>query len=150
MTGKNQDAASINKQTVTRFMAQFCAQKLDEPFTLIAPDAMWTLWGNSPAARDYSPAQMKELLAQSWTWFDGPVVWEPTLLVAEDDRVAVIARSKGTTLSGYVHQNHYHNLFRLSQGRIVHVREMFPEPPVQRLFEHLQNQITADAGTQER
>ena len=131
------DAAVANKDVVARFMDLFCAQRLDDAFELLADNAVWTLWGGGPAAGDYSKSDMKDLLARSWTWFDGPVVWEPTLMVADDDRVAVIARSRGTTKDGYVHANHYHNLFRLSGGKIVHVREMFPEPPVQRLFAHL-------------
>lgn len=131
------DVTEDNKAVVTRFMELFCAQRLDEAFELLADDAVWTLWGSGPAAKDYSKAEMKTLLAQSWEWFDGPVIWEPTQLIAEDDRVAVIARSGGTTRGGYVHANHYHNLFRMQGGLIVHVREMFPEPPVRRLFDHL-------------
>lgn len=127
-----------NKEIVERFMRLFSEAKLEEAFALLADDVVWSLWGDGPGAGSYDKAGMKQLLIESWKWFDGPVQWIPTAFTAEGDRVAVEARSRALTHGGYLHQGTYHNLFRVSDGRIVEVREMFLEGPVQKLFAALQ------------
>lgn len=129
-----------NKRIVDRFMHLFSEQRMDEAFELIDEDAVWSMWGSGPAARDYGKAEMKALLLQSHQWFDGLITWLPTHLVAEEDRVAVEARSDGLTHGGYRHRNVYHNLFRLKDGRIVEIREMFQESRVRMLFDQLQKE----------
>lgn len=129
-----------NKQLVDRFMRLFSEQRIDEAFALIDDDAVWSMWGSGPAARDYSKAEMKALLLQSQQWFDGIITWLPTHLVAEEDRVAVESRSNGHTHGGYRHQNSYHNLFRVKDGRITEIREMFQEGRVRMLFKQLQTE----------
>lgn len=132
-----------NKEIVRRFMALFSDARLDEAFELLDEQATWTLWGSGPAAGTYSKAAMKDLLLQSWQWFSGKVRWDPTEMTAEEDRVAVMAVSNATTHGGYHHTNNYHNLFRIRNGKIVEVLEIFPEGKVQVLFEHLQAEQAA-------
>jgi ketosteroid isomerase-like protein len=132
-----------NKALVRRFMQLFSDARLDEAFELLHDDMTWRMWGSGPAAGTYSKAGMKDLLLQSWKWFKGPVRWMPTELTAEEDRVAVRAVSDCITHRGYHHTNEYHNLFRVRDGKIVEVLEMFPEGPVQVLFEHLKAEQAA-------
>ncbi|MET0986363.1 MAG: nuclear transport factor 2 family protein [Steroidobacteraceae bacterium] len=132
-----------NKEIVRRFMQLFSEARLDEAFELLDDNMTWTLWGSGPAAGAYTKAAMKDLLLQSWQWFNGLVLWTPTEMTAEEDRVAVMAVSNATTHGGYHHTNKYHNLFRVRNGKIVEVLEIFPEGPVAVLFEHLQAEQAA-------
>ena len=127
-----------NKEIVERFMHLFSEAQIEAAFKLLADDMVWSLWGEGPGAGNYTKAGMKELLIQSWQWFNGPVLWVPTAFTAEGDRVAVEEVSSAHTHGGYHHQGSYHNLFRLKDGKIVELREMFLEGPVQALFKILQ------------
>lgn len=135
--------AATNSERASLFLTLFSTQKIDEAFEMLHDDMVWTIWGSGPAARDYSKSEMKALLLESWKWFSEPVTWLPELILAEDDRVAVIANSRAVTHSGYEHRNHYHNLFRFRGDRISVIREMFPEPPVHRLYASLQSRQPA-------
>lgn len=126
-----------NKAVADRFLTLFSTQRLDEAFDLLCDDMTWTMWGSGTGTTDYTKAGMKQLLIDSWQWFEGPVSWLPEEMIAEEDRVAVVANSQATTKDGYRHGNHYHNMFRFRDGKIACIREMFPEPPVRRLFAHL-------------
>jgi ketosteroid isomerase-like protein len=136
-----------NKTIVRLFMQRFSEARLEEAFALLSDDVSWTLWGNGPGAGTYTKAGMKDLLIQSWQWFDGVVKWTPTEFTAEDDRVAVEATSSALTRGGYCHRGQYHNLFRLKNGKIIEVKEMFLESPVQALFKALQAESAAPIRT---
>ena len=127
-----------NKEIVERFMRLFSEAQLEAAFELLADDMVWSLWGDGPGAGNYTKAGMKELLIQSWKWFNGPVLWIPTAFTAEGERVAVEAVSSAHTHGGYHHQGSYHNLFCVRGERITEIREMFLEGPVQALFKILQ------------
>jgi ketosteroid isomerase-like protein len=55
---------------------------------------------------------------------EGPVVFRPTGLVAEGDRVAVEAESEATLKNGKVYRNEYSLVFEfVGDGRISRIRE---------------------------
>ena len=135
-------ATAVNKAVIHRFMTLFSDGRLDEAFVSLSDDMCWSMWGSGPGAGDYTKAAMRDLLEQSWAWFDGAVTWLPTRMTAEEDRVMVEARSSAHTKGGFHHQNIYHNLFRVRDGLIVEIKEMFQEQRVALLFE----QITREAG----
>jgi len=132
-----------NKAVVRRFMQLFSESRLDEAFELLDNQVRWSLWGSGPGSGSYTKASMKDLLLQSWAWFDGPVMWIPIAFTAEGDRVAVEAKSSAVTRGGHHNQGEYHNLFRVSNGRIVEVREKFVEGHVQVLFKVLEAEAAA-------
>ena len=136
-----------NKALVTKFMTLFSDGRIDEAFDLLDDDMRWSMWGRGEAAGDYDKPGMKALLEQSRTWFRGPPTWMPTELTAEGERIAVEAESSAVTLGGYPHRNRYNNLFRVRDGRIVEIREMFQEGPVQKLFEVLRAEAGAATET---
>jgi uncharacterized protein len=127
-----------NKQLVVKFMELFSEAKLNEAFELLADDVVWSLWGSGPAAGSYDKSAMRAMLDQSFGFFVGPLQWTPTSFTAEGDRVAVEAVSYGKTRGGFEYRNKYHPLFRVRDGKLVEIKEMFEETPVQALFAALQ------------
>jgi uncharacterized protein len=136
-------STETNKALVVRFMTLFSESRLDAAFELLAADVRWTLWGSGAGSGEYTKGSMLALMRESLKWFDGPITWTPTGLMAEDDRVAVEAISSGRTRGGYLHRGTYHNLFVIREGKIREVREMFLETPVRLLFEALERESTA-------
>lgn len=127
-----------NKATVKRFMGLLSKTRLDEAFELLSDDVTWSLWGNGPAAGIHDKEAMRAVLNRSFGYFAGPLQWTPIGLTAEEERVAVEAATYGCTRGGFEYRNKYHTLFRIKDGKIFEIKEMFEESPVQALMTALE------------
>jgi ketosteroid isomerase-like protein len=118
-----QDTSALeaaNKDLVREWFALLSAGEMDKAAALVDPDA--TVW--VPRARKEVPAG---------AWFAGyqqilekfpeGLVVQPSLLTAEDNRVAVIAEGQGTMADGRVYNNLYHWYIEADGSRITLVRE---------------------------
>lgn len=129
-----------NKRIVEKFMDYFSKAKLDEAFKYLSDDAVWSLWGDNPYSGKFTKPEMKKMLLDSWQWFSQPVEWTPVAFTAEGNRVAVEAVSYCVTHGGYVHRGVYHNLFVIKDDKIIEIKEMFLESPVQKLMKQLESE----------
>jgi hypothetical protein len=119
----NEDTSALeaaNKELVREWFALLSAGEMDKAAAMVDPDA--TVW--VPRARKEVPAG---------AWFGGyqqildkfpeGLVVEPSILTAEDNRVAVIAEGQGTMNDGRVYNNLYHWYIEADGNRITLVRE---------------------------
>ncbi len=114
-----------NKAVVRSLMANFDSQNLDKALALLAEDAVWTLVGQ-PRRFPYAGSKNKADCAEQLRGFLSLMAkfrWEPKVMTAEADRVAVEAVSSGEMADGRKYNNTYHMLFTLRDGKIVNVRE---------------------------
>jgi hypothetical protein len=114
-----------NKAVVRTLMQNFDPQNIDKALDQLADDAIWTLVGQ-PRRFAYAGSKNKKDCAEQLRGFLSMMAkfrWEPKVMTAEDDRVAVEAVSAGETADGKKYSNTYHMLFTLRDGKIVNVRE---------------------------
>ena len=84
----------------------------------MADDASW--W---TAMGSKTKPEMLETAAGLEAILTGPIQFEIDTVTAEDDRVAIEARSKADLINGKRYANVYHFLIRVRDGKIVEVRE---------------------------
>jgi ketosteroid isomerase-like protein len=111
---------AANKDLVREWFALLSAGEMDKAAELVDADA--TIW--VPRARKDVPAG---------SWFAGyqqilekfpeGLVVEPSILTAEDNRVAVIAEGQGKIADGRIYNNLYHWYIEADGSRITLVRE---------------------------
>jgi ketosteroid isomerase-like protein len=111
---------AANKELVRQWFALLSAGEMAMAAALVDPDA--TVW--VPRVRKEVPAEpwfggYQKLLEQ----FPDGLVVEPSILTAEDNRVAVIAEGQGTMADGRVYNNLYHWYIEADGSRITLVRE---------------------------
>jgi ketosteroid isomerase-like protein len=114
-----------NKAVVRSLMKNFTPHDLDKALDLLAEDAVWTMMGQ-PRRFPYAGAKNKTDTAaqlQGFLSLMAKFSWEPKVMTAEDDRVAVEAVSYGEMADGKKYSNVYHMLFTLRDGKIVKVSE---------------------------
>jgi ketosteroid isomerase-like protein len=110
-----------NKALVARFFELLSSGDVDDAFLLVAEDAEWTIpesLSPAPVHRDAVRERAKVMHELSRGSFRQWVV----SMTAEDDRVAVEARSSASFASGAEYRNRYHFLFVVRDGRIAGVR----------------------------
>ncbi len=112
-----------NKQVVRRFWDAFSNSRLQEAFELLAEDATWWIGGELSISGTYTKAKFVELSSGILTEFPGGVRVTPTVLTAEDDRVAMEASSYGERVNGRVYRNQYHFQHVVRDGKLLAVRE---------------------------
>ena len=112
-----------NKQVVRRFWDAFSTKRLQDAFDLLSEDATWWIGGELPISGTYTKQKFVELARGILTEFPGGVVVTPTVMTAEDDRVAMEATSYGERVNGRVYRNFYHFQHVLRDGKLVAVRE---------------------------
>ncbi len=111
-----------NKRVVTAFIDDLSANRYDEAWALVRPDAeLWIL----TERRVISPAQYAEMYDQLITtrFVEAGVKITIEQLTAEEDRVAARCESYGEMKNGRVYNNLYHFLFQLEDGLIVKLWE---------------------------
>jgi ketosteroid isomerase-like protein len=114
-----------NRDLAESFYRLMSALEFDRMFELMADDATWTVAGNPKTYRHagvYSKAQRAEGFAEFVKVF---VSLQQTILstTAEDDRVAVEARTRCETRQGLVYENELLILMRCRNGKIVSIYE---------------------------
>jgi uncharacterized protein len=109
---------SDNKRIAETFVASLATGQIDE--SLVSPDM--TCWAGS--GDPFQLARLKAGVALLKTLFD-EAGFKITIdgSIAEGDRVAVLAHSRGVLKDGPTYANDYHYAFRFDAGRIVEMRE---------------------------
>ena len=114
-----------NKAVVRSLMQNFTPKDLDKALALLSDDAVWTLMG-LPRRFAYAGAKNKADTSEQLRGFLSLMAkfsWEPKVMTAEGDRVAVEAVSYGEMPDGKKYSNVYHMLFTVRGGKIVEVHE---------------------------
>lgn len=92
---------------------------------LFAENIEWRVMGSSAWSKHVTglEAVQRDLVAPLFARFAGPYLTIPELILADGDRVVVLAKGDAETHEGARYDNDYCFVFRLEEGRIVEVRE---------------------------
>jgi uncharacterized protein len=126
MTVPNLDLERANKATIQAAFDDWAAGT-GGPFALLAPDATWTIVGNSPVSRTFTSRQ--EFLDVVIDPFNArmatPLV--PTMrgLYADGDTVIALFDASATAKDGQPYKNTYSWYLRLREGQIVEATAFF-------------------------
>jgi uncharacterized protein len=126
MIAAGQDIQSNNKQAI---QAAFDAWRKGTGgvFDLLAPDAKWTIVGNSPVSRTFASRQ--EFLDAVITPFNARLSSRlvPTVrgVFADGDMVIVLFDGEGTARDGKPYKNTYSWYLRMRDGKIVDATAFF-------------------------
>ena len=92
---------------------------------LFAPDIAWRVMGSSAWSKHASGLAdvERDLVGPLFARFAGPYRNIPELILADGDRVVVLAKGHAETLEGRTYANDYCFVFRLRDGMIAEVRE---------------------------
>ena len=85
----------------------------------------WRVMGSSAWSKHLKglEAVERDLVGPLFARIDGPYLTTAELILADGDRVAVIAKGNAATVDGARYDNDYCFVFRLEDGKIVEVRE---------------------------
>ena len=109
-----------NKDTVREFFARLERGDVTAAFEMFVDNATWF----SPTMRSDRPCT--EMVGKVGWLFDAMpdgIRFELGPFTAEDDRVAVVAESYSTMVTGRVYNNVYHWLFEVRDGRLLRAWE---------------------------
>lgn len=115
-----------NKNLINLFLGHFEKGSVDQILETMSDDSTWWVNGKPhlfPFAGLKTKAEMRSVLKELFTMFNGELKMDLKSSIGEGDAVAVEARSRGVTSSGKIYENEYHMLFRLRDGKITEVRE---------------------------
>ncbi|MDP9090868.1 MAG: nuclear transport factor 2 family protein [Pseudomonadota bacterium] len=115
-----------NKQLVLQFLGHYAAARYDDALDMLAETCTWWLPGHPdefPAAGSVDKATVRRRLARNLLLLPNGIQITTGAVTAEDDRVAIEAESKATTLQGRLYHNRYHFLFVVRDGKIQLVKE---------------------------
>ena len=92
---------------------------------LFAPDIEWRVMGSSAWSKHLKglEAVQRDLVGPLFARIDGPYLTTAEVVLADGDRVAVIAKGNAATVDGGRYDNDYCFVFRMRDGMIVEVRE---------------------------
>ena len=92
---------------------------------LFAEDIAWQVMGSSAWSKQAHglAAVERDLIGPLLARFAGPYLNIPELILADGDRVVVLAKGHAQTHESELYANDYCFVFRLRGGRIVDVRE---------------------------
>lgn len=112
------DTLESNKAVATGLFHAANAEGFGAALQTLADDAVWwTSMGTKSKQDMLDTAQGLSLVLA------GPIRFEIDTVTAEDDRVAIEARSQADLKNGRRYANKYHFLIRVRAGQIVEVRE---------------------------
>jgi ketosteroid isomerase-like protein len=120
------DLEQTNKATIEAAFADWAAGT-GGPFALLAPEATWTIVGNSPVSRTY--ASRKEFIDVVIDPFNArmatPLVPTVRALYADGDTVIAFFDGTATAKDGKPYNNTYTWYMRIHDGAIVEVTAFF-------------------------
>ncbi|QLC22793.1 nuclear transport factor 2 family protein [Parasphingopyxis sp. CP4] len=92
---------------------------------LFSDDIEWQVMGSSAWSKHAKglEAVERDLVGPLFARFAGPYLTIPELILADGDRVVVLARGDAETVDGKRYDNDYCFIFTLRDGKIVGVRE---------------------------
>jgi ketosteroid isomerase-like protein len=124
-----------NKNVVEAFWEAFSRSDIDGAMNLLADDVDWWVSGKTGMSGNYNKAGLRELFSSVVGGTKSGIKVIPILMTAEDDRVAMEARSEGETITGRHYNNKYHFLHVVRGGKLAVVREYMDPEHVREVFE---------------
>ena len=112
-----------NKKFVGRFFEAMNSGDVD--FIVAAYDTEGTLqtMGNTLISGTFTRDQIEAAAGGIYEVFPDGLSFEVIDMIAQNNKVAVEATSKGAHISGQIYSNHYHFLFELREGKILSLKE---------------------------
>ncbi|HPV68792.1 MAG TPA: nuclear transport factor 2 family protein [Sphingorhabdus lacus] len=114
-----------NMAIVADFFATFSKGDVPGVIERLHDDGSWWVSGTIEGmSGTYSKAELAGLLEGARALYrEGALQITPTLMTAQDDRVAVEAKSFATMDDGRIYANSYHFLVIVRDGKVANVRE---------------------------
>lgn len=134
MTNKGDGSLAANKALVTQFWEAFSRSDFDTVMALLADDVSWWVAGNTGISGTYDKAGLKELFTGVAGGTKTGVKVTPTVMTAEEDRVAMEALSEAETMDGKMYKNDYHFQHIIKDGKLAVVREYMDPEHVREVF----------------
>lgn len=127
-----------NRRVATEFFRRHDAGDAQGALDLLADDCTYWLAGkpgrNASGGRSHGKAEMAGIFRRMGDAMTGPLRMTVIGTVAEGDRVAVEAVSRGELKNGKVYEQEYHVLMTIRDGRIVVAREYMDTQHVQEIW----------------
>ena len=112
-----------NKELTRAFIAAIARGDTDTIVATYADDGRLATMGRTLISGVYTRDQIAAMAGQVLAAFPQGLEFTIHSMVAEGDRVAVEAESRGPHVSGRLYNNHYHFLLRWRDGRLVELKE---------------------------
>jgi uncharacterized protein len=111
---------TANKNIVRQFFLHFEKGDVEAVIALFSPEALYWI----PTVRkEYGMVEFKEALHWIQSRLRGGIQFQLGPVVAEENRVCVMAESFAVTAEGKSFNNLYHIFFEIKDGKIAHARE---------------------------
>ena len=118
-----QDRLEANKQLVRDFMDATSRGDVDAIISAYTPDGYVETMGRTLISGRFGVDHIRMAAGRIFEAFPEGISFTILNMTAEDDRVAVEAKSRGAHISGRLYENHYHFLYRLRDGKIASLQE---------------------------
>jgi hypothetical protein len=112
-----------NKAIVTGFFDALNSGDIDAIFNTYAEDGCVQTMGDTLISGTFSREQIAASAGGIFDVFPDGLTYTVLGMVAEGDKVAVEAASKGEHISGQTYSNEYHFLFELQGGKLLKLKE---------------------------
>ena len=112
-----------NKELTRAFIAAIARGDTDTIVATYADDGRLATMGRTLISGVYTRDQIAAMAGHVLAAFPQGLEFTIHSMVAEGDRVAVEAESRGPHASGRLYNNHYHFLLRWRDGRLVELKE---------------------------
>lgn len=127
-----------NRSVATEFFRRHDAGDTEGALALMAEDCSYWLAGkpgaNATGGRTHTKAEMAEIFRRMGDAMTGPLRMQVKGTVAEGDKVAVEAVSRGELRNGRVYEQEYHVLMTIRGGKIAAAREYMDTQHVQSIW----------------
>ena len=127
-----------NRRIATEFFRRHDAGDTQGALDLMADDCRYWLAGkpgaNASAGLTHDKTQMADIFRRMNEAMTGPLRMTVKSTIAEGDRVAVEATSRGELKNGRVYDQEYHVLFTIRDGKIAAAREYMDTQHVQQVW----------------
>lgn len=117
------NSIETNKNTVTRFFSALNEGDTQAIVDAYADDGCVETKGSTLISGVFNKEQIAASAGAIFEVFPKGLFFEITDMVAEGDKVAVEATSKGEHLSGQIYTNEYHFLFQFRDGKLLRLKE---------------------------
>jgi len=115
--------SETNKALVTRFFEALNAGDVDTIVDTYAEDGSVQTMGNTLISGTFSRDQVAASAGSIFDVFPQGLTFTALDMVAEGDKVAVEAVSRGEHISGQTYSNEYHFLFEFLGGKLLRLKE---------------------------
>ncbi|NQX87755.1 MAG: nuclear transport factor 2 family protein [Halioglobus sp.] len=112
-----------NKTIVRRFFEAMNAGDVPSIVDAYAEDGCLQTKGNTLISGTFTRKQISQTAGRIFEVFPDGIHFEILDMIAEGEKVAVEATSKGRHASGQIYSNDYHFLFEFRDGELVQLKE---------------------------